>query len=192
MYGGRCSVLSLLVSSAPPANAGVQVALTELLIDHGAGLEPLGEGSWTSPLLTALVFGYADTAEAMVRKGAAVRSLAEAAGLGRIEETRARLDSAVPEDRHRALAIAAQLGRHAIVEMLLDAGVDPNRFNPAGFHAHSTPLHQAALAGHVETVRVLVERGARTDVEDRIWKSTPLGWARHGGSSEAERLLAGA
>ncbi len=189
MYGGRCSALSLLVSSAHPAKAGVQVALTELLIDRGASLEPLGEGNWTSPLLTALVFGYADTAEAMARRGASIRSLAEAAGLGRIEEARARLDSASPGDRHRALAIAAQLGRSAIVEMLLDAGEDPNRFNPAGFHAHSTPLHQAALAGHVETVRVLVERGARIDIADKIWHGTPRGWARHSGRTEVEPYL---
>lgn len=189
MYGGRCSALSLLVSSGHPAKAGLQAALAELLIDRGASLDPLGEGNWTSPLMTALVFGYGETAEAMVRKGAAVRSLAEAAGLGRIGEVRARLDSASAEDRHRALAIAAQLGQTAMVEMLLAAGEDPNRFNPAGFHAHSTPLHQAALAGHVETVRVLVEHGARTDIEDKIWHGTPLGWARHAGKSEVERFL---
>ena len=35
-----------------------------------------------------------------------------------------------------------------IVRMLLDAGEDPNRYNPVGAHSHSTPLHQAAVGGH--------------------------------------------
>ena len=44
--------------------------------------------------------------------------------------------------------------------MLLNAGEDPSRYNPVGCHAHSTPLHQAALAGHIGVVRLLVQRGA--------------------------------
>ena len=63
--------------------------------------------------------------------------------------------------RHRALALAAQLGHVEIVRLLLDAGEDPDRYNPADSHAHTTPLHQAALAGHDAVVRLLVERGAR-------------------------------
>jgi ankyrin repeat protein len=38
-------------------------------------------------------------------------------------------------------------------------------------------LHQAALAGHLDIVRFLVERGARTDIEDVLYGATPLGWA---------------
>jgi ankyrin repeat protein len=73
--------------------------------------------------------------------------------------------------------------------LLLDAGEDPNRYNPDGNHSHSTPLHQAALAGHEAVVRLLVERGARLDIKDRIYDSTPLGWAIHGKQHEIERYL---
>src|SRR5262249_48872044 len=62
MYGGQCTTMSLLVSSTPPANAGVQVPLAETLIDFGASLEPTGAGNWTSPVMTALAFGFLDTA----------------------------------------------------------------------------------------------------------------------------------
>jgi ankyrin repeat protein len=51
---------------------------------------------------------------------------------------------------------------------LLDAGEDPNRYNPEGTHAHSTPLHQAALAGHKAVVQLLIERGARLDIQDTV------------------------
>ena len=52
------------------------------------------------------------------------------------------LPSASADDRHRALALASQLGHAGVVGVLLDAGEDPNRYNPPGTHAHSPPLHQ--------------------------------------------------
>jgi ankyrin repeat protein len=76
-----------------------------------------------------------------------------------------------------------------IVRLLLDAGEDPSRYNPEGNHSHSTPLHQAVLAGHDAVVRLLVERGARLDIKDTIYQGTPLGWAIYGGQSEIEEYL---
>jgi hypothetical protein len=38
-------------------------------------------------------------------------------------------------------------------------------------------------------VRLLVERGARTDLEDRLWHGTALGWAEHGGQTEVAQWL---
>jgi hypothetical protein len=67
-------------------------------------------------------------------------------------------------------------------------GEDPNRFNPEGTHAHSTPLHQAVLAGHEAVVRLLVERGAQLDIRDTVWQGTPLGWSLHGGGTAQARM----
>jgi ankyrin repeat protein len=75
------------------------------------------------------------------------------------------------------------------VRSLLDAGEDPNRFSPVGGHSQATPLHQAALAGHADVVRLLVERGARLDIEDILFHSTPLGWAEHAGRREVADYL---
>ena len=177
MYGSRCTTLSMLVSSTPPSQAGLQIPLVETLVAFGASIEPLGSGSWTSPLLTALVFGFRQCAEALARLGARVETLAAAAGLGMVDEVGRRLPAASSDDRHRALALAAQLGETEIVRRLLDAGEDPNRYNPPAAHAHSTPLHQAVAGGRDAVVRLLVDRGARLDVKDRIYQSTPLGWA---------------
>jgi ankyrin repeat protein len=189
MYGGHYATMSMLVSSSPPAEAGVQVALVETLIDFGAAIEARGSAKWGSPLMTALAFGYRDTAEALVRRGARVDNIAAAAGLGRLRDAAQLLATADPESRHRALALAAQHGHVEIVQLLLDAGEDPNRYNPDGNHAHSTPLHQAALAGHEAVVRLLVERGARLDIKDTIYEGTPLGWAMCAGRTGIENFL---
>jgi hypothetical protein len=189
MYGGQYATLSMLVSSSPPADAGVQVPLIDVLVDAGASVEPLGSELWGSPLLTALRFGFLAAAEALVRHGARVDGLAAAAGLGRTADAARLLPDADSNQRHAALALAAQLGHADVVQLLLDAGVDPDRYNPSGHHDHSTALHQAALAGHDEVVRLLVERGARLDIEDSIYHATPLGWAEYSGREATAAYL---
>lgn len=191
LYGGECTTMSLLVSSAHPANAGLQSELVDTLVDFGASVEPAGGGKWKSPLMTALAFGYIDAALTLVSRGATIPDLAAAAGLGRVTDAKRLLESADGETRHRALALAAQLGHAEIVELLLDAGEDPNRFNPPGNHAHSTPMHQAALGGREAVVRLLVARGARTDIKDTLYHGTPLGWAEHGGQTAIADYLRG-
>jgi len=178
-YGGQNTVMSMLVSSTPPKEAGVQVPLVNLLIDYGATIAPSGEGAWTSPIETALVFSMREAADALVERGAAIDTLAAAAGLGRLEDVRRMLPFATPGDRHRALALVAQAGHAEIVGVLIDAGEDPNRFNPPGTHSHVQPLHQAIAAGHLTVVTMLVERGARLDTRDTIHQGTPLGWAKY-------------
>jgi ankyrin repeat protein len=87
--------------------------------------------------------------------------------------------------RNDALAAACQRGRSAVVRTLLEAGADPNAGHPrtggpaplpaaargrdhelllalleAGANATSEALNEAAAAGNVDSVRVLLERGA--------------------------------
>jgi hypothetical protein len=189
LYGGECTTMSLLVSSDHPRRAGVQAELVDVLVDFGASVEAVGTGSWTSPLLTALTFNMTDAAEALVRRGARIDSVAAAAGMGRLDDLNRLLPAADAEGRHRALALAAQLGRAEAVRRLLDAGEDPDRYNPKAAHAHATPLHHAALGGHLDAVQALVERGARLDMRDTIHKATPLGWALYADRAEVADYL---
>ncbi|HEV3486747.1 MAG TPA: ankyrin repeat domain-containing protein [Vicinamibacterales bacterium] len=188
MYDEQCTTLSMLVSSSPPADAGQQIALTETLLDYGAALDGAGS-KWTSALLTALTFGFLPTAHVLAKRGAPVTTLAAAAGLGRVHDTVRLLSTADAESRHLALALAAQLGHAAVVQLLLDRGEDPNRYNPEGCHAHATPLHQAVWANHMDVVQVLVDRGARLDIRDRIYRGTPLDWAKYGGRTAIAEYL---
>ena len=189
LYGGECTRMTLLVSSCHPAQAGLQSALVDVLADFGASTDPVGSGKWKSPLMTALAFGYIDAAQTLVRRGARVENIAAAAGLGQTEQVRTLLPSSDRDSRQRALALAAQHGHEDCVRLMLDAGEDPSRYNPDGLHAHTTPLHQAIAAGHMNVVRLLVERGAGLDLTDKVYQSTPLGWATHFGREEIAQYL---
>jgi ankyrin repeat protein len=180
-YGSENTTMAMLVSSSPPKQAGVQVPLLETLIDYGASIETLGTGACANPLLCSLVFGSREAAETLVRRGARVDSLPKAAGLGRVDDVKRMLPAASGEDRQAALALSAQLGHPEVVTLLLDAGEDPNRFNPKGYHGHATPLHQSIASGHFDVAKLLIERGARLDIKDNIFRSTPLGWAEYCG-----------
>jgi ankyrin repeat protein len=188
MYNNKCTTMSMLVSSAHPHTAGLQGKLAELLLDYGAALDGPGT-EWQSALMTALCFGYLDTAKTLLGRGAKVEHVTVAAGLGDVEAVKRLLPESDSRSRHAAFALATQHGHLDVVRLLLDSGEDPNRYNLDGFHAHSTPLHQAALAGHEEVVRALVEKGARLDVKDRIYHGTPLGWARYGEQEAIARYL---
>ncbi|HSL21621.1 MAG TPA: ankyrin repeat domain-containing protein [Vicinamibacterales bacterium] len=188
MYDAKCTTMSMLVSSTHPHKAGLQGALVETLLDYGAAF--VGPGSnWQSALVTALTFGYLDTAEALARRGAPVDDLAAAAGLGRQEEAERLLPDADAKTRHIALALAAQHGHADVVRLLLDAGEDPSRYNPEGYHSHATPLHHAVWCERDSVVRLLVERGARLDIKDTVYLGTPLDWAVYGGKTALAEYL---
>jgi hypothetical protein len=103
----------------------------DLLCDSGA--DPDGG------VLPALVHGEFEAAEALIRRGAKL-DLTTAAATGRFEQASLALHDSGQEARHRALALAALHGRADIVRLLLDAGEDPNRYNPVGCHAQQNTI----------------------------------------------------
>jgi hypothetical protein len=178
--GALDDALGLVVTGRVPRECDVQLALIDLLCERGA--DPNGAA------LAAALQGELGAMEHLIRRGAPI-TLPLAAALGRTEDARLLLPAADSRERQLALALGAQLGRAGMVRLLLDAGEDPSRYNPIGAHSHSTPLHQAALAGHREVVKLLVEHGAKLDMRDTIWNATPAEWARHEKRSEIEAYL---
>lgn len=174
--------LGLIASGRVAREAGAQAPLIELLVAHGADPAPA--------LGAALVHGEFGAVRDLLRLGAP-KTLPTASALGDDAEAARLLENAGPSDRHLALALAAQFGRTAIVQMLLEAGEDPSRFNPPNAHAHSTPLHQAAWAGHADAIRLLLEHGARRDLRDTLWDGIAADWARHADRPEIAALLDG-
>ena len=172
--------LGLVASGRVPREQNVQVPLIDLLCGYGA--DP------NMAMRHAIAHGEFGAVDALLRNGAKI-DLPTAAGLGKTREARDLVSSGSTEDRHLALAYAAQFGHAETARLLLEAGEDPNRYNPVGAHSHSTPLHQAALAGHLDVVIALLENGARVDIEDLIHQGAPLGWAEYAGQTEVANYL---
>jgi hypothetical protein len=164
--------LCLLVSSAGPAEAGVQAALVEELCLGGARANGIDDDGL--PLWTAITFGYTDAAEALARCGARVDNLCFAAALGDFDAVRdcfaadgsLRPDVAPPErigaqgqllapERvvDYALIWAAAHDRRQVVEFLLTKGPDLRVTEP---FFHATALGVARYHGN-DTMAALLE-----------------------------------
>lgn len=172
--------LMLVATGSVPRVCRQQFPLIVLLCDHRADPK--------SAIHAAALHGEFEAVNALIRRGVRI-DLPVAAALGCVDDSRRLLLSASREERHLAVNLAASSGYVEIVRLLLDAGEEPNRYNPVGGHSHATLLHQAAGAGHAEVVRLLVHRGARLDLKDILWQATPAEWARYGGRTEIEGYL---
>lgn len=176
------STLALVCSGRIARECGLQIPLIDSLCRRGASPDVA--------MLPALVHAEFDAVAALIRLGATL-DLATAAGTGRVSDAERLLAVADAGSRHIALALAAQHGHAEIVTLLLEAGEDPNRYNPPGCHAHSTPLHQAALGGHLDVVVTLLAHGARTGLRDALFDGTPLDWAKHAKQAHVAAYLEG-
>jgi Ankyrin repeats (many copies) len=88
----------------------------------------------------------------------------------------------------------AESGNAAVLETMLACGFDPETKDKDSV----TPLHRAALGGHADAVRVLLQYGANVNAADGMFSAAPLVWAvegrrnsKHGGVDHVEvaRLL---
>ncbi len=77
-----------------------------------------------------------------------------------------------PDALNEALTCACFNGRTKIAELLLNAGLDP----AAGTATEMSALHWAADRGNLDTVKVLLERGAPLEVKNQ-YGGTVLGFA---------------
>jgi len=180
------TTMNLLVSSTHPAEAGLQSAIAEVLLDHGAAVDGLdGNGS---PILTALAFGYRDAADTLARRGAKVDHVVVAAAVGRLDLVRDWVVDGttlakthgpyrgpywvhIPDDPkgqiELALVWACKFGRSEVARMLLDLGMDP----AAKDHDQMSALHWASARGMLDVIEILLARGAPLEVRN-VWGGT--------------------
>ena len=188
------------------------VEMAALLIDAGAAVD--GTGGW-SPLEEALYWSHRATVDLLVERGATVRNLRTAAGLGRTDRIESFFDgdgNLKPEagkidwpfsrdpaitsqwshDRQsiidNAFVYACANDRFAAAEFLLQKGAAIDAI-PPGFDYAGTALHNAALHGHRAMVEFLVARGANVRIRDLKVGSTPAGWAAYAGHEEIKNYL---
>ncbi|HEV2670146.1 MAG TPA: ankyrin repeat domain-containing protein [Gemmatimonadales bacterium] len=182
VYGGGCTALGLVATSTPPRQAGVQLPVIQVLLDHGAEIEhPNLAGNGADALYACLANGCPEAAQYLVERGARF-GIVGAAGIGRLDVVRQLAATADASRREMALRYAAGYGQLEVTRFLLDHGVPIDAHSGDG----ETALFYAILGDHVEVVRVLLERGANPNMR------TPWGdlvggamWrAAHGGNPD--------
>ncbi|HWC74459.1 MAG TPA: ankyrin repeat domain-containing protein [Gemmatimonadales bacterium] len=183
VYGGGCTALGLVATSTPPREAGVQIPVMEVLLEHGAQIEhPDLAGKGSDAVYACLANGCPEAAAYLADRGGRV-GLIGAAGIGRLDVVQQLVDVAEAPRREMALRYAAGYGRLEIVKFLLDRGV-----NVDGHHNDGrTALFYAILGGHLEVVRLLLERGAKSDI---MTENGPVFgaalWQAHRGDADAQ------
>ncbi len=182
VYGGGCTALGLVATSTPPREAGVQIPVIQVLLDHGAQIEhPNLAGNNADAVYACLANGCPEAAQYLAERGAHV-GIVGAAGIGRLDIVQQLVATADGSRREMALRYAAGYGQREIVSFLLEHGVEPDAHTGDG----ATALFYAVLGSHVEVMRLLLERGARPGmrnqygdiVEAAIWR------AAHGGNPD--------
>ena len=176
---GGSTTLALAATSCHPAEAGVQIELMDILIDHGASVDGI-PGGW-NPLIAALHNGRGHAAVHLAKRGAKL-DLEGAAGTGRLAALKrffnrngSLKNGATKMQMDYGLMWACEYGHEATVRFLLERGV-----NVAAMPHGETGLHWAAFGGHSRIVKTLLHWKAPLHIEDRRFGGTPLGWALHG------------
>jgi ankyrin repeat protein len=154
---------------------------------------PIVEGR--SPIDEAVLLGYGEIVDLLAEAGAQpagddVDRFISACMAGDRAETEAlrAADPTLVEEaiarQPNQLALAAEKGSLDAVELLIELGFDLN----AGYWR--APLHEAAMRGNLEIIRLLVAHGADPNLRDRGYQATPAGWAEHHGQTAAQKYLA--
>jgi peptide-methionine (S)-S-oxide reductase len=184
--------LGLVMTSDPAKDQQLQTPLMELLLARGATVT---DDAVNGTLAHAIV----EPVQVLLKRGY-LMTAPVASALGKVDELKRLLKKLLPsgvaaksipdsgresprparnvDDRlHAAFSLAVIHRQVDCASACLDADADVNAFLIV--HTHSTPAHQAAVNDDVPMLELLVSRGARLDVKDKLWGGTPLGWAIH-------------
>jgi ankyrin repeat protein len=169
--------MELVMTGTPARHQQLQIPLMKLLLDRGAS---------AGDLLSVLAHRELEPVRFLIDNGVALTA-AIAAALGRVDKLPGLLAAANSSEKTTALGIAVINQQLSAARLCVEAGADMNEYLPV--HAHSLPTHQAAVNDDVEMLRLLVENGGRLDLRDKLWNSTPLGWATYMGKKSVEAYL---
>lgn len=182
VYGSGCTTLGLVATSAPPAIAGVQKDVIDVLLSHGARMDLPGCAGGKGGLLDACIENGQPGAAEYLASRAAPLQLDSAAGAGRLDVVKTFFDSsgdlkpsATKRQLQKGFLWACAFGREDVAFFLLEHGADP--FDP--LDSGATPLHWAAGSGRTALVKALLDRGAPLE-EINAWGGTALGHAGYG------------
>jgi len=159
----------------------------DLLLEHGADLDkPNGAGRTAYAM--AARSGNRRIMDWLVGAGASTvlqptDSFIAACATGDRDRARSLLDDNPSlldgfSDRDRSEICEAGANGNAVgLATMIDMGWD---VNTRGVVWGETAAHRAAMDGHLDALKLAVERGADLTIVDRQYHCTPVGWAQHG------------
>ena len=165
------------------------VPMVEALVAHGADVSRR-RGDGATPHTLAELHGNPDIAAWLLAHGAAdelsplERFIAACARADRpaadaILAAHPAVRSQLRPEHHLMLHRPAESGNAAVLETMLACGFETD----ARDKDNVTPLHRAAMGGHVDAVRVLLAHGADVAALDGMFAAPPLVWAVEGRSN---------
>lgn len=172
------------------------LARVKLLAEHGVAIDNPGMRDGRTPYERALLSGNRAIAEYLRGRGVRVVELSpreqftsacvagDRSALDALLKVDASLVSTLNEHEqadllHRAIEVRS----HAGLRLMADLGFNLDA------RVRETAMHQAAWGGGLETVKLLIERGASPHVRDRSFNATPLGWAAHNNQAKVVEYL---
>lgn len=146
--------------------------ISDILLNSGANANSIDRNKW-SPLHYAAFFGDQDTVSSLIKAGAdpllidriQMRPIDISGSEGHSEIVSTLLDAsygAEPE-KEAALLNAAQQGNLSLVEALVNAGIDIECEDEAGW----TPLLKAIYEGHITVSIFLLDQGANVNAQNK-------------------------
>ncbi len=198
---GGGTVLGLVASGGATQEAGHSYALLDLLLEHGATMDFVGDGGlmWISIYHTVENRDQILVAKHLAKRGHEL-DMCFAAGLGDVEKIMTHIKSdgnlksgadrlyrkhcsrpsVTDQDIWQDVLLFACICNHEnIARLALKHKAQINGLRPWGPAELVTPLHGAAWAGQTEMAGFLLEEGADTKIKDPEHEATPLEWARH-------------
>jgi ankyrin repeat protein len=172
-------MLDYLLGNAVSSN---RLERIQWLLVHGANARGVNHYTGRGLHTEALLQGYMDTADCLVRHGALPQELqgrdAFRAACMRLDRDTAKMLVEQHPDYLLDPAPFMQAARHDLIEvaaLLLDLGMSPDVHD----EKNHRPLHAAAGSGSVRVAALLIERGAEIDPRETRHNGIPLGWALH-------------
>ena len=172
-----------------------QLERMKLLVEHGVDVNRADSRLQKTPYELAVLHGNKEIAEYLLEHGAQKTSLTGlddfAAACLAGDESRARscldynpeLIRRLGLRRVELLQLAAESDKRDAVRLMVKLGFDLNEVS------RTTALHNAAMSGHLEMVKLLIELGANPLIRDGEFNAFPRGWAEYGEHKEVADYL---